>query len=165
MRKLVAKWAGKCVGCGEPFVAGTEIAYRGTRDCWHVRCHEADLEADAARDREDAERSRVWREERKAGLHVTVTATETELVVRGAWDAAMARDAARAFVCSVTAAGGKAWLVKHRRGGKVFLGRELASYYGWNGGGMKSHEGWAFRYRVEAPDADAGLLQPVRGCL
>lgn len=167
MRTLTAKWAGKCVGCGAPFAAGTEIAYRGTRDTWHLECHEADLEADRAKDREDADKSRVWTAERKAGRHVKVVATETELLVYGAWDAEMARDAARAFVCSVTVAGGKAWLVKHRRGGKTYLGRELASYYGWSG--LKSHEGWAYRYRVESPD-ESGRLPPVRvepaaGCL
>lgn len=145
MRLLKAKWAGKCFKCGVAFAAGAAIAWTG--HAWHPECHAAELEADRAEDaRRDAENAR-WLAARKAGELITLEPSAEWLMVRGAACYEDAKAAARAAVASILAAGGKAALLKHRRGGKSYLGREVTS------GGMYSslryHEGWSFRWSVE----------------
>jgi hypothetical protein len=67
MKTLVAKWAGKCAGCGAAFAAGETVAWRGTSDTWHVACHEADLEKTREEDREQSARHAAQMAAFKAG--------------------------------------------------------------------------------------------------
>lgn len=147
MKTLKARFAGKCFECGMAFPAGETILWNG--HAWHPACHAELLEKERREQAEETERQLAWMAERKAGKHIKTRATAEELIVEGAPNYAMARAEAFAFVCSVQAAGGKAWLLKKRRGGKTYLGREIVTYYG--GSNLGYHEGWAFRYRVEQP--------------
>jgi hypothetical protein len=65
-----------------------------------------------------------------------------ELMIRNAPTYEMALIEARATVASITAAGGSARLLAHRRNGKRYVGRQVVRYYGMSQLGHA--EGWAF---------------------
>jgi hypothetical protein len=147
MRLLKAKWPGKCSECEAGFAAGEEIAWTGTAA--QPACHEKVLSDLKAEDAANAAFQAEWLAKFKAGLLVKSTATDREIVVTGAPDSKIAAAEAFAVVCSIRAAGGKARLIRHTRGGKRYLGREIVNYYG--GSNIPHHEGYSYRYEVEAP--------------
>lgn len=144
MRTLKAKWAGRCAECGQAFSAGEEIAWTG--QAWHPGCHAGMLAKQAAEDAHESAFQAKYLAEAKAGLHVRLEVSEKAIMVRGAVSAKMAKEAAQAFVCSVSAASGlRAWLVGHTRGGKRYVGKEVVWYPECSN--LGHHEGWSFPWR------------------
>jgi hypothetical protein len=153
VKTMAAKWDGVCADCGVSFSAGDRIAFDGKPH--HVGCVEALRAQERAELAEEDARNRAFQEksaaEWKAGLRVRSTATDKEIIVEGAPDYEMAKAEAFAFVYSVRAAGGTARLIKHKRGGKWYLGRARIHYY--EGSNIPDHRGWAFPYEVNGKAA------------
>ncbi len=151
MRTLNAKWAGKCVGCGQLFAAGASIAWTG--EAYHPACFDGLMAEQKRQDAEDAEFQRAHIARTQAGLNIKSMADGEEIMVTGAPNYEMARAEANAVICSIRAAGGKAHLVVKTKNGKRYVGRTVVTYYGMSN--LGHHEGWAFRYAVEAPMGSA----------
>jgi hypothetical protein len=147
MKTMTARYAGKCAECGASFEAGTTIAYNG--EARHPACVEAAKAAQEADDREACARFARDAADFKAGKFVKVIPGDGWLRIEGAPSYEWAKMEARATVASIVAAGGVAKLLKHKRGGKWYLGKELVSYYG--GSNLGHHEGWAFKWECPAP--------------
>ena len=148
MKTLTARYAGKCCHCGAPFEAGATIGWNG--QAWHPACVEAAKAEQDAEDRESCERFARDAADFKAGKFVKVIPGDRELRIEGAPSYEWAKTEARATVASIVAAGGTAKLLRHKKGGKWYLGRELVSYYG--GSNLGHHEGWAFKWECPLPE-------------
>ena len=144
MRTMKAKWAGRCVECGQAFAAGDQIAWTG--QAAHVDCHAKRLEADAAEEADQRAHLAKSAADFYAGKRTACSATATEIVVKMAPSYKAARAAAAVWLDLARACGKTGGFIVKTREGKRYIGREMVSYCGASQ--MGHHEGYAFRYNL-----------------
>lgn len=150
MKTITARYNGHCFLCDGAFAAGESITMYAK---WsHTSCVQREEEKERELEAERARHNVAWTAARKRGEHATITMSDTEIVVRNAWDYAQAKDLAFALIENASVATGIRYtLTRRTRNGKKYLGRELRS--GGEYSSLTYHEGWAFPYKAPAAAA------------